>query len=168
MKLAAEKIAFLPFGKVVDEWRWKVFSGEIKPADYNRSWWELRRKYQGIAPPVVRDETQFDAGAKYHVPGNTPYTRYFLSFILQFQLHKALCDAAGFKGPLHECSVFGSKEAGAKFQQMLAAGASEPWQDTLEKLTGKREMDAAVIIEYFQPLMQWLAEQNKGRSCGWT
>ena len=168
MKQAADKIAFLPFGKVVDEWRWKVFSGEIKPADYNRSWWELRRKYQGIVPPGNRDETQFDPGAKYHVPGNTPYTRYFLSFILQFQLHKALCDAAGFKGPLHECSVFDSKEAGAKFQQMLAAGASQPWQDTLEKLTGKREMDAAVIIEYFQPLMEWLAEQNKGRSCGWT
>jgi peptidyl-dipeptidase A len=167
MKLALDKIAFLPFGKVVDEWRWKVFSGEIKPADYNRSWWELRRKYQGIAPAVPRDETHFDAGAKYHVASNTPYTRYFLSFILQFQLHKALCDAAGFKGPLHECSIFGNKEAGRRFQEMLAAGASEPWQDTLEKLTGKREMDASVIIDYFQPLMAWLAERNRGQTCGW-
>lgn len=168
MKMAADKIAFLPFGKVVDEWRWKVLSGEIKPADYNRTWWELRRKYQGIAPAVARGEEQFDAGAKYHVPGNTPYTRYFLSFILQFQLHKALCDAAGYQGPLHECSVFGSKEAGARFQAMLAAGASQPWQDTLEKLTGKREMDASVIIEYFRPLMTWLAEKNQGQSCGWN
>jgi peptidyl-dipeptidase A len=168
MKLAADKIAFLPFGKVVDEWRWKVFSGEIKPADYNRTWWELRRKYQGIVPPVIRDESQFDAGAKYHVPGNTPYTRYFLSFIMQFQLHKALCDASGYKGPLHECSVFGSKEAGEKFRAMLEAGVSQPWQDTLEKLTGKREMDASVIIEYFEPLMGWLAEQNRDQSCGWT
>ena len=116
MKMAVDKIAFLPFGKVVDEWRWRVFSGEIKPADYNRTWWELRRKYQGIAPAVARDESQFDPGAKYHVPANTPYTRYFLSFIMQFQFHKALCDAAGWKGPLHECSVFGSKEAGQKFQ----------------------------------------------------
>jgi len=168
MKLAVDKIAFLPFGKVVDEWRWQVFSGAIKPADYNRTWWELRRKYQGIAPPDPRDETQFDAGAKYHVPGNTPYTRYFLSFILQFQLHKALCDAAGFKGPLHECSVYGNQEAGAKYRALLATGASQPWQDTLEKLTGKREMDASVIIDYFQPLMAWLAEQNKGRTCGWN
>ena len=168
MKLAVDKIAFLPFGKVVDEWRWRVFSGEIKPADYNRTWWELRRKYQGIAPAVARDESQFDPGAKYHVPGNTPYTRYFLSYILQFQFHKALCDAAGWKGPLHECSVFGSKEAGQKFQAMLAAGASQPWQDTLQKLTGTREMDASVIIEYFQPLMKWLEEQNKGQTCGWT
>ena len=168
MKLAADKIAFLPFGKVVDEWRWKVFSGEIKPADYNRTWWELRRKYQGIVPPVTRDETQFDAGAKYHVPGNTPYTRYFLSFILQFQLHKALCDAAGFKGPLHECSIYDSKEAGAKLRAVLEAGTSQPWQDTLEKLTGKREMDASVIIEYFQPLMAWLGEQNRGQTCGWN
>ncbi len=168
MKVALDKVAFLPFGKVVDEWRWRVFSGEIKPADYNKSWWDLRRKYQGIAPAVERDESQFDPGAKYHVPGNVPYTRYFLSFILQFQMHKALCDAAGFKGPLHECSVFGSKEAGAKFKAMLEAGASEPWQDTLQKLTGKREMDAAVIIEYFQPLMSWLAERNRGQTCGWN
>jgi peptidyl-dipeptidase A len=168
MKIALDKIAFLPFGKVVDEWRWRVFSGEIKPADYNRSWWELRRKYQGVAPVVARGEDQFDAGAKYHVPGNTPYTRYFLSYILQFQFHKALCDAAGFKGPLHECSVFGNKAAGKRFQEMLAEGQSKPWQDTLQKLTGKREIDASVIIEYFQPLMEWLARQNQGQTCGWN
>jgi peptidyl-dipeptidase A len=167
MKMAVDKIAFLPFGKVVDEWRWRVFSGEIKSENYNKSWWDLRRKYQGIAPAVARDESQFDAGAKYHVPANTPYTRYFLSFIIQFQFHKALCEAAGYKGPLHECSVFGSKEAGQKFQAMLAAGASQPWQDTLEKLTGKREMDASAITEYFAPLMTWLQQRNAGQICGW-
>ncbi len=167
MKVAAEKIAFLPFGKVIDEWRWKVFSGEIKPADYNKTWWDLRRQYQGIIPPSPRDETQFDPGAKYHVPANVSYTRYFLSFVMQFQFHKALCDAAGFKGPLYECSVAGNKEAGARFKAMLEAGASEPWPDTLEKLTGTREMDASAIIEYFQPLLAWLAEQNKGQKCGW-
>jgi len=168
MKMAADKIAFLPFGKVIDEWRWKVFSGEIGPADYNRTWWEMRRQYQGIAPAEPRDESQFDAAAKYHVAANVPYTRYFLSYILQFQFHKALCEAAGFKGPLHECSVAGNKEAGAKLRAMLAAGQSEPWPVTLEKLTGTREMDASAIIEYFQPLIEWLAEQNKGRQCGWT
>ncbi len=168
MKMAAEKIAFLPFGKVIDEWRWKVFAGEIKPTDYNRSWWELRRQYQGIAPVTPRDETQFDPAAKYHVAANVPYTRYFLSYILQFQFHKALCDAAGFKGPLHECSIAGNKEAGARLRAMLEAGESEPWPDTLEKLTGTREMDASAIIEYFQPLLAWLAEKNKGQQCGWT
>jgi peptidyl-dipeptidase A len=168
MKIALDKIAFLPFGKVIDEWRWRVFAGEIKPADYNRTWWELRRKYQGVAPAVARGAGEFDAGAKYHVPGNTPYTRYFLAYILQFQFHKALCDAAGFKGPLHECSVFGSHEAGRRFEAMLAAGRSEPWQDTLQKFTGKREMDASVIIEYFLPLMAWLAEKNRGQTCGWN
>lgn len=167
MKMAADKIAFLPFGKVIDEWRWRVFSGEIQPADYNRTWWELRRQYQGIAPAVARDESQFDAGAKYHVPANVPYTRYFLSFILQFQFHKALCEAAGFQGPLHECSIAGSKEAGSRLQAMLEAGASEPWPDTLEKLTGTREMDAAAILEYFEPLSAWLAERNRGQQCGW-
>jgi peptidyl-dipeptidase A len=167
MKMALDKIAFLPFGRVIDLWRWKVFSGEIKPENYNASWWELRQRYQGIVPPVPRTEADFDPAAKYHIPGNTPYTRYFLSFILQFQFHKALCAAAGNKEPLYECSNFDSKAAGEKFQAMLAQGAAEPWQDTLEKLTGSREIDASAITEYFQPLMAWLAEQNQGKECGW-
>ena len=167
MKMALDKIAFLPFGKLIDEWRWGVFDGRIKPSEYNKAWWDLRRKYQGVVPPVERTEDDFDPGAKYHIPGNTPYTRYFLSFILQFQFHKALCDAAGYQGPLHECSIFGNKEAGAKYGAMMALGQSQPWPDTLEKLTGTREMDASAIIDYFKPLEGWLAEQNKGQSCGW-
>jgi peptidyl-dipeptidase A len=168
MKMALDKIAFLPFGKLIDEWRWGVFDGRIKPADYNKAWWELREKYQGLAPPVARSEEDFDPGAKYHIPGNTPYTRYFLSFILQFQFHKALCDAAGFKGPLHECSIFGNQEAGRRYAEMLSLGASQPWPDTLEKLTGTRTMDASAIIDYFKPLEAWLAEQNENQSCGWN
>jgi peptidyl-dipeptidase A len=167
MKMAADKIAFLPFGKLIDQWRWQVFSGQIKPENYNKAWWELRRKYQGIAPPSARGEDDFDPGAKYHVPANTPYTRYFLSFVLQFQLHRALCEAAGYKGPLHQCSIYGSKEAGQRFWAMLQAGASQPWPDTLEKLTGTRQMDASAIIEYFGPLMAWLKERNAGQQCGW-
>jgi peptidyl-dipeptidase A len=167
MRLALDKLAFLPFGKLIDEWRWKVFSGEIKPENYNAAWWQLRQQYQGVAPPVPRSEADFDPGAKYHIPANTPYTRYFLSYILQFQFHKALCDASGFKGPLHECSVFGNEEAGRRFREMLALGQSQPWQDTLEKLTGTREMDAAAITEYFSPLLAWLERQNQGQSCGW-
>ncbi|HTE39409.1 MAG TPA: M2 family metallopeptidase, partial [Steroidobacteraceae bacterium] len=167
MKVALDKIAFLPFGKMIDEWRWKVFAGEIQPADYNASWWKIREQYQGIVPPVARGEENFDPGAKYHIPANVPYTRYFLAFILQFQFHKALCETAGFKGPLHECSIYGNKEAGKKFEAMLAHGAGQPWQDTLAELTGKREMDAGAIIEYFDPLMGWLKEQNKGQQCGW-
>jgi peptidyl-dipeptidase A len=167
MKIALEKIAFLPFGKLIDEWRWKVFSGEIGPANYNQAWWDLRREYQGVTPPVTRTETDFDPGAKYHIPANTPYTRYFLSYILQFQFHKALCEAAGFKGPLHECSVYGNDAAGKRFREMLALGQSQPWQDTLYKLTGTRQMDASAIIDYFSPLMSWLKQQNKGQQCGW-
>ncbi|HUQ11596.1 MAG TPA: M2 family metallopeptidase [Steroidobacteraceae bacterium] len=167
MKMALDKIAFLPFGKLIDEWRWGVFDGRIKPSEYNKAWWDLRRKYQGVVPPVSRTEEDFDPGAKYHIPGNTPYTRYFLSFILQFQFHKALCDAAGWQGPLHECSIFGSKEAGAKYGAMLATGASQPWPETLEKLTGTRQMDASAILDYFKPLEEWLDEQNKGQTCGW-
>jgi peptidyl-dipeptidase A len=167
MKMASEKIAFLPFARLIDQWRWRVFSGEITPANYNSTWWDLRTKYQGVVPPVERTEKDFDPGAKYHIPGNTPYTRYFLSYILQFQFHKALCERGGFKGPLHECSVFENKEAGKRYMDMLALGASEPWPDIMEKLTGTREMDGSAIIEYFQPLMGYLKEQNKTRQCGW-
>ena len=167
MNVAVDKIAFLPFGKMIDQWRWGVFSGAIEPAKYNEAWWDLRRQYQGVEAPVPRSEEDFDPGAKYHIPNNTPYTRYFLSFILQFQFHKALCDAAGWKGPLHECSIYGSAEAGRRFREMLALGASGPWQDALEKLTGTRQMDASAIIDYFQPLMGWLEEQNRGHQCGW-
>ncbi|MEQ8207809.1 MAG: M2 family metallopeptidase, partial [Woeseia sp.] len=167
MQQALDKVAFLPFGKLIDEWRWDVFAGKTSPDDYNKAWWELRTRYQGIAPVDERGEDYFDPGAKYHVPGNTSYTRYFLARILQFQFQRSLCEAAGFNGPLHECSVFGSKEAGERLQAMLAAGASRPWQETLEKLTGTREMDATAIIDYFSPLMSWLEVQNEGRSCGW-
>ncbi len=167
MKMALEKIAFLPFGKMIDEWRWQVFSGQVTPANYNAAWWAIREKYQGIRPPLARTEADFDPGAKYHIPGNTPYTRYFLSFILQFQFHKALCDAAGFKGPLSECSIYGNEEAGRRFAAMLAKGASQPWADTMYELTGTRQMDASAILEYFAPLRSWLKEQNKGQQCGW-
>jgi peptidyl-dipeptidase A len=167
MKTALEKIAFLPFARLIDLWRWQVFSGQVTPADYNASWWELRRRYQGIVPPVARTEADFDPAAKFHIPDNTPYIRYFLSHILQFQFHKALCAAAGFKGPLYECSVYGNRQAGARFQAMLAAGASVPWQDSLQQLTGSRAADAGPLLEYFQPLAQWLAEQNRGAQCGW-
>ena len=167
MQMALDSIAFLPFGKLIDEWRWAVFSGEVAPEDYNKAWWEMRTRYQGIAPPVERTEDHFDPGAKYHVPANVSYTRYFLARILQFQFQRALCESAGHEGDLHSCSIFGNKEAGAKFQAMLEAGQSAPWQETLEKLTGTQEMDASAIIDYFAPLMAYLKEQNEGRTCGW-
>jgi len=167
MKVALDKISFLPFGKLMDQWRWGVFSGEIKPEDYNKAWWALRTQYQGIAAPVERTEEDFDPGAKYHIPGNTPYTRYFLAHIMQFQFHKALCEAAGNTGPLHQCSIYNNKKAGNILQTLLSRGASQPWADTLEEAIGTRQMDAAAIVDYFAPLNTWLEEQNKGQACGW-
>jgi peptidyl-dipeptidase A len=167
LKQALDRVAFLPFGLMIDQWRWKVFSGEIAPADYNKSWWELRRKYQGVAPPMARSEADFDPGAKYHVAANVPYTRYFLAHILEFQFYRALCRESGYKGPLHGCTFYGSKEAGAKFNKMLAMGQSKPWPDALEVLTGERQTDAGALLEYFAPLKQWLDEQNKGKKVGW-
>ena len=157
---ALDKVAFLPFGYLVDQWRWKVFSGEVGPGDYNKAWWELREKYQGVAPPVPRSEQDFDAGAKYHVPANTPYARYFLAAILQFQFHRALCREAGFNGPLYQCSIYGNKKAGEKLRAMLAMGLSKPWPEALKAMTGEEKMDATAIIDYFAPLKIWLDEQN--------
>lgn len=167
MRQAMDKVAFVPFGLMVDQWRWKVFSGELTPANYNEGWWELREEYQGVKPPAPRPADAFDPGAKYHIPGNTPYMRYFLAHILQFQFHKAACDAVGFEGPLHRCSVYGNQEVGEKFNAMLEMGASKPWPDALEAFTGSREMDGSAILEYFEPLQSYLEEQNKDRTCGW-
>jgi peptidyl-dipeptidase A len=167
MQDALGKISFLPFGKLIDQWRYDVFAGKVGPDKYNASWWDLKLKYQGVAPVEPRGEDYFDPGAKYHIPGNTPYARYFLAHILQFQFHKAMCDLAGHKGALHTCSIYGSKEAGAKLKAMLAMGSSKPWPDAMEALTGTREMDAAALMEYFAPLKEYLDDQNKGRTCGW-
>jgi peptidyl-dipeptidase A len=160
---ALDKVAFLPFGYLVDQWRWKVFSGEVGPGDYNKAWWELREKYQGVAAPVPRTEQDFDAGAKYHVPANTPYARYFLAAILQFQFHRALCREAGFNGPLYQCSIYGNKQAGEKLKSMLAMGLSKPWPEALKAMTGEDKMDATAILDYFAPLKTWLDQQNAAK-----
>nr|WP_244667400.1 M2 family metallopeptidase [Xanthomonas sp. D-109] len=167
MRMALSKVAFLPFGLMIDRWRWGVFDGSIAPDRYNQAWWELKARYQGVAPATPRGEDFFDPGAKYHVPANTPYTRYFLSHILQFQFYKSLCDAAGYKGPLYECTFYGNKEAGQKFWSMLQRGASQPWQATLKELTGSERIDAGPLLEYFAPMQEWLKQQNQGRMCGW-
>ena len=164
---ALEKVAFLPFGLLIDQWRWKVFSGEIKPEDYNKAWWDLRLKYQGVAPVTPRGEEYFDPGAKYHVPGNTPYTRYFMAFILQFQFHRALSQTANCTLPIHRCSIYQSADAGKKLNDMLSMGLSRPWPEALEKIAGTKQMDATAILDYFKPLDAWLDEQIKGKPVGW-
>ena len=162
LRTALDKVAFLPFALALDKWRWQVFSGEIKPADYNKAWWSLREKYQGVAPPVDRSPAEFDAGAKNHVPTNVPYARYYLARIYQFQFYKAMCDASGYKGPLNRCSFYGSKAAGEKLEKMLAAGQSQPWQQTLKEMTGTDHLDAQPMLDYFAPLYTWLKAQNAG------
>ncbi len=167
MKMALEKVAFLPFGLLIDRWRWDVFSGKTPAAQYNASWWALRARYQGVAPPAPRSESDFDPGAKFHVAGSTPYMRYFLARIYQFQFHRALCAAAGSSAPLDQCSIHDSKQAGEKLIGMLALGASKPWPDALEAIGAGRTADAGPLLEYFAPLEKWLEEANKGKACGW-
>uniref|UniRef100_A0A1W7RA02 Angiotensin-converting enzyme n=1 Tax=Hadrurus spadix TaxID=141984 RepID=A0A1W7RA02_9SCOR len=167
MSTALKKVAFLPFGYIVDQWRWKVFSGKISPSQWNTEWWKLRLKYQGVCPPVKRTERDFDPAAKYHIPGDTAYIRYFVSFIIQFQFHQALCDIAGHKGPLHRCDIYNSKEAGKRLAQMLQMGSSRPWPVAMKVLTGKTKMDAGPILKYFEPLLKWLKEKNEDEIIGW-
>ena len=167
LRTALQRLAFLPFGLVVDAWRWQVFSGQVPPDQYNRVWWELRERYQGVRPASARGEEYFDPGAKYHIPANTPYARYFLASVLQFQFHRALTKAAGCTAPLHRCSIYGNGEAGKRLKATLEMGASRPWPDALEALTGQREMDASAMADYYAPLKTWLDEQNKGRPVGW-
>jgi len=161
LKRALEKVAFMPFGYMVDKWRWQVYSGQTKPADYDKAWWELREQYQGISRPAPIEADGFDAGAKYHVASDVPYARYFLADMLQFQFHRALCREAGYTGPLNRCSVYGNKAAGARFRAMLAMGSSKPWPEALKALTGEDRIDGSAIIEYFAPLKTWLDEQNR-------
>jgi peptidyl-dipeptidase A len=167
LNMALQKVAFLPFGLMVDRWRWDVYSGKVSQDQYNDHWWKLIGQYQGLVPPGVRPSNAFDPGAKYHVPASVPYTRYFLAHILQFQFHKAACDQAGWTGPLHRCSIYNNKAVGAKFNAMMEMGQSKPWPDALEAFTGKREMDGSAVVEYFAPLQAWLTEQNSGQDCGW-
>ena len=167
LKVAMDKVAFMPFAYLVDKWRWGVFDGSITPANYNQAWVDLKRQYQGIEPPVARSESDFDPGAKFHIPGNVSYARYFLARVMQFQFYKAACDTAGWKGPLHRCSFYGNKDVGAKLNTMLSAGLSKPWQETLYGFTGSREISGKPMLEYFAPLQVWLEQQNAGKQCGW-
>ncbi|WP_448552553.1 M2 family metallopeptidase [Thalassotalea montiporae] len=166
MKMALDKVAFIPFGLLVDQWRWKVFSGEVTPENYNQAWWELREKYQGVSAPVERPADAFDPGAKYHVPANTPYSRYFLAHIQQFEFHRALCEISGNTDAIHRCSIYNNKDAGEKLNKMLEMGMSQPWQQAYKVVTGNEQMDATAILDYFAPLHTWLKDQNKGRQCG--
>jgi peptidyl-dipeptidase A len=167
LRQALDHVAFLPFGITIDKWRWEVFAGKVKPDEYTKRWWELRGSYGGIRPPVERTAKDFDPGAKYHVAGNVPYMRYFLAQILEFQFYRSLCQAAGHQGPLYRCSYYKSTEAGRRLKEMLSMGASRPWPEALEKLTGQRSMDATALLDYFQPLMRWLERQNRGMKVGW-
>jgi len=168
MKQALEGVVVVPWALMLDKWRADIFKGETSFDELNDSWWKLRNSYQGIAPPSKRKTDSFDPGAKYHIPANTPYTRYYLARIMQYQFHEALCQSAGFEGPLHECSIYGNKEAGNKIISTMALGKSVPWQEAFKEITGTEKLSGESIMNYYKPLKKWLDEQNKERLCGWS
>jgi peptidyl-dipeptidase A len=167
MKQALEGVVVIPWALTLDKWRSGVFNGEIKESNLNSSWWSMRESYQGITSPVYRSEEYFDPGAKYHIPANTPYTRYYLARIMQYQFHEALCNAMNFDGPLHECSIYGNEVAGEKIISTMAMGQSQPWQDAFENITGSRSLSGSSVMNYYKPLKEWLDKQNENRMCGW-
>ena len=167
MQQALDGVVSVPWTLMLDKWRAGVFSGETSEAELNNSWWELREYYQGIKAPRERDADAFDPGAKYHIPGNTPYTRYYLAKILQYQFHESLCNQIGFEGPLHECSIYNNELAGEQLRAMLSLGQSQEWQVALEALTGTRTLSGKSMLNYYKPLKDWLDVQNASRSCGW-
>ena len=167
MKQALDGVVPTPWTLMLDKWRMAVFNGDLAEDEINDYWWELREKYQGVKSPNERPEDAFDPGAKYHIPGNTPYTRYYLARVLQYQFHESLCNEIGFEGPLHECSIYGSEIAGEKLRAMLSMGQSQPWQDALESMIGTRELSGTAMLNYYAPLKEWLDVQNEGRVCGW-
>ncbi|XP_020754572.1 angiotensin-converting enzyme isoform X2 [Odocoileus virginianus] len=169
MKMALDKIAFIPFSFLVDQWRWRVFDGSVTKENYNQEWWSLRLKYQGVCPPLARSQDDFDPGAKFHIPASVPYVRYFVSFIIQFQFHQALCQAAGHQGPLHKCDIYQSKEAGKLLADAMKLGFSQPWPEAMRLITGQSNMSAAAMMTYFKPLLDWLVTENgrHGEKLGW-
>ena len=167
MQQALQGVVSVPWTLMLDKWRAGVFSGETSESELNDSWWELREYYQGIGVPRERGADAFDPGAKYHIPGNTPYTRYYLAQILQYQFHESLCNQMGFEGPLHECSIYDNELAGKKLRAMLSLGQSQEWQVALEALTGTRTLSGKSMLNYYQPLKDWLDTKNADRVCGW-
>lgn len=167
MKQALEGVVVIPWALTLDKWRSGVFNGEIEESNLNSSWWDMRESYQGITSPVNRSEDYFDPGAKYHIPANTPYTRYYLARIMQYQFHEALCNAMNFDGLLHECSIYGNQIAGEKIISTMALGQSQPWQDAFENITGSRKLSGSSVMNYYKPLKEWLDKQNENRMCGW-
>ncbi|ALC39612.1 Ance-3, partial [Drosophila busckii] len=174
--MAIDKVAFLPFALSLDNWRYDVFSGNANKRVMNCHYWNLREKYSGIKPPVLRSEMDFDLGAKYHIPANIPYIKYFFSTVLQFQIYRRMCLQAGQyvpndpRKPLHKCDIYRQPAAGNILKQLMAKGASQPWQEVLEETLGEGRLDGSALREYFAPLEEWLRQEalRTNEYVGWN
>lgn len=169
LKMALPTIGTLPFSLALEQWRWDVFSGKTNVNAGTERWWQLKNDLIGVKAPVERTEEDFEAGAMYHIIVTYPFIGYYIRTIIQFQFYQSLCQAANHTGPLHKCDFYRSTEAGEKLAAMLSMGRSKPWPEAMEALTGQREMKADAILEYFQPLMEWLEKTNEenGDVIGW-
>ena len=147
-----DKVAFLPFGLMVDKWRWGVFDGSITPANYNQAWVDLKQQYQGIAPPVPRPRDRISIRAPSSTfPATRPTRATSSRGCCSSNSTRRRATCPGWKGPLHRCSFYGNKEVGTRLNAMLAMGASKPWPDALEAFTGTREISGTRDGRIFRP-----------------
>ncbi|KAI4468733.1 angiotensin-converting enzyme [Holotrichia oblita] len=161
MTMALRKVAYAPFALLVDQ-------NGVRTMNFN--WWELRLLYQGIVPPIARNEGHLDAVAKRHIPADLPYMKYYVALLLEFQIFDALCGAMGHTAQLHTCDIYRSREAGRILTDIMQAGKAKHWKDVLRTLRTKTNgLSAEPLLKYFQPLLAWLKVQNRDEAfIGWN
>ncbi len=160
---ALNYVVFIPFSAgAMTRFEHALYVEDLSPDRFNAKWWELVRLYQGVAPPAPRGEFYADALTKTHI-NNDPgqYYDYALSNALLFQLHNHIAQNILGQDP-HDTDYWGSEEVGKFLYELMAPGASRPWREVLQETTGQ-QLNAQAMIEYFQPLYEWLVQQNRGR-----
>ena len=164
LKEALNYVVFLPFSAgVMTEFENSLYAEKLPKDQFNQKWWELAKKYQGMVPPTDRGEEFCDAASKTHINNDAAqYYDYAVSYILLFQFHDHIAKNILKQDP-HATNYYGSKEVGSFLKDVLETGANNDWRQLLKESVGS-EMSAKPMLDYFEPLMAYLKEQNKGRT----
>lgn len=160
---ALDYIPFIPWSAgVMTEFEYELYSKNLPEDQFNKMWWELVKKYQGIISPNERGEMYCDAATKTHINDDAgQYYDYAIANVLLFQFHTYIASKILKQDP-YATNYYGSKEVGKWMYDVLSPGATVDWRELLKESTGS-EMSAKALVDYFEPLMKWLKEENKGR-----